>query len=91
MVVNLPKRGEKPAGSYAPTEAIPSHVLESEQLLARLRKKQIRTLDLVPVISALPESTHYFVHDGHMTKLGYEAVARSLHQYLLENALVPVR
>jgi hypothetical protein len=90
MLVNLPKRGQRPASAYRSKELIPPHVLKSDQLLTRLREKQIRTLDLVPLFSALPESTHYFVRDGHMTKAGYEAVARSLHQYLLENALVSV-
>lgn len=91
LLLNLPKRGQRPASSYTAKDSIPPHVLQCEQLLAALRQRHIRTFDLVPVFSKLPESTHFFVRDGHMTKLGYQAVARSLQQYLLENALVPVR
>lgn len=90
MLLNLPKRGQRAASLYNAQEPIPPHVLKCEQLLARLWERQIPILDLVPVLSALPESTHYFERDGHMTKLGYQAVTHSLHQYLLENALVPI-
>jgi hypothetical protein len=89
MILNLPQRGQRAVSSYGSGEPIPPHVLKNDQLLTHLRRKQIRTLDLVPVFSALPESTHYFVRDGHMTRLGHQVVARSLHQYLLANALVP--
>jgi hypothetical protein len=90
VLLNLPKRGQRAGSAYGVNEPSPPYVLQCDRLLASLREKQIRTLDLVPLFSTLPESTHYFVQDGHMTKLGYQAVARSLSQYLLENALVPV-
>ena len=90
LLLKLPKRRQRPASSYSATDSIPEHVRLCEQLLATLRQKQIPTLDLIPVFSTLPESTHYFVRDGHMKKLGSQAVARSLQQYLLGNALVPV-
>jgi hypothetical protein len=89
LLLKLPKRGQRPAASYSSADSIPPHVRQCEQLLATLRQRQIPTLDLIPVFSTLPESTHFFVHDGHMTKLGNHAIARSLQQYLVENALVP--
>lgn len=89
LLLNLPKRGQRPAAAYAAPDSIPLYVLQCDQLLAALRQRQIRTLDLIPLFATLPESTHFFVQDGHMTALGNEAVARSLEQYLLENALVP--
>lgn len=90
LLLKLPTRGERPRSSYSATDSVPPHVEQCERLLATLRQKQIPTLDLTPVFATLPESTHFFVDDGHMTKLGYEVVARRLQQYLFDSALVPV-
>jgi hypothetical protein len=90
LLLKLPKRGQRPTSMYAATDSIPQYVVQCDQLLAAMQQKRIRTLDLIPLFATLPESTHFFVQDGHMTALGNQAVARSLHQYLIENALVPM-
>jgi hypothetical protein len=91
LVVNLPKKGQRATSQYGPKEPSPLYVVNCDMLLRSLHEKRIQILDLVPVFSKLPVMTHYFVHDGHMTTLGHQTIAHNLHQYLLENRLVPHR
>lgn len=89
LLVNLPARGQKPASEYGSEEVPPVYVSNCARLLKEVRDKEIPVLDLVPAFSTLPASTHYFTNDAHMTRLGHQAIARNLHQYL-EKGMVPV-
>jgi lysophospholipase L1-like esterase len=90
LLINLPTEGQRPASAYGRGEPAPAYVSKCEELLNAMRQRGIPVLDLVPAFSTRPVAAHYFPNDAHMTPLGHRAIAHSLHQYLVENRMVPV-
>jgi hypothetical protein len=60
-------------------------------LIQVLKDKKIHVLDLVPVFSRLDDSLYYFEHEGHMTELGHQVVARNIYRAILPYILNATR
>jgi lysophospholipase L1-like esterase len=87
MVVNLPTGGQKEIEEYSDRGSIPAFVKRCDNLMKSLNKSDIKTLDLIPVFSVLPESIYYFRHDNHMTARGHQVVAANIYGAILAEVI----
>lgn len=88
FVANFPFKFHK--SILDPEEEDPSHLAMCDTLKENLRAKGFELLDLLPILIKLPTAPYYFEHDGHMTPLGHELLAKSIYEYKLPDIMLMI-